>query len=115
LRHAIAVSSKNPICGVDVCVEDNHGCVSPETSHQPQQSVLNPQAGQRHTACIRYIAAPQRSHSVFSSVGGATFTGEIGRAGGRCGVWSDMASDYRIQTDFDLVRGRVSHHEGTLS
>ena len=74
---------------------------------------MNPQAGQRHTACIRYMAAPQRSHSVFSSVGGATFTGEIGRAGGRCGVWSDMASDYRIQTGFGLVRGRVSHYNET--
>ena len=34
--------------------------------HQPQQSVLKPQAGQRQTACIRYISAPQRSQSILS-------------------------------------------------
>ena len=38
------------------------------TRYQPQQSVLNPQAGQRQTACMRYIAAlPQRSQSMSSS------------------------------------------------
>jgi hypothetical protein len=35
--------------------------------YQPQQSVLNLHAGQRHTACIRYISAPQRSHVIESS------------------------------------------------
>ena len=28
--------------------------------HQPQQSVLYPHVGQRHTACIRNISVPQR-------------------------------------------------------
>jgi hypothetical protein len=32
--------------------------------YQPQQSVLNPQAGHRQTACMRNISAPQRSHSI---------------------------------------------------
>ena len=51
-------------------------------SHQPQQSVLNRQTGQRQTACIRNISAPQRSHSTLSAsaavrrlVGGAVGTG----------------------------------------
>jgi hypothetical protein len=52
---------------------------------------LNPQAGQRHTACIRYISAPQRSQGILASAGGVTVTGEIARAGGRGGVGSDMA------------------------
>ena len=34
--------------------------------HQPQQSDLKPQTGQRQTACMRYVSAPQRSHSVLS-------------------------------------------------
>jgi hypothetical protein len=35
--------------------------------YQPQQSVLKPQAGQRQTACMRYISAPHRSHGILSS------------------------------------------------
>ncbi len=42
-----------------------------KTAYQPQQSVLKRQAGQRHTACIRYISAPQRSHTVRVSSAGA--------------------------------------------
>ena len=34
-------------------------------AYHPQQSVLKRQAGQRQTACIRYISAPQRSQSVW--------------------------------------------------
>ena len=42
-------------------------------SYHPQQSVLNPHSGQRHTACIRYISAlPQRSQIMRSS-GSADF------------------------------------------
>ena len=56
--------------------------------HHPQQSVLNPQAGQRQTACMRYISVPQRSHSVLASVlgvaAGAVMSAETGRAGA-CG------------------------------
>ena len=37
--------------------------------YQPQQSVLNPQVGQRQTACIRYISAPQRSQRTLSGWG----------------------------------------------
>jgi hypothetical protein len=36
--------------------------------YHPQQSVLNPQAGQRQTACMRYISAPHRSHGILSSL-----------------------------------------------
>ena len=39
--------------------------------HHPQQSVLKRHAGQRHTACMRYISAPQRSHVILSSAGSA--------------------------------------------
>jgi hypothetical protein len=35
--------------------------------YQPQQSVLNRHDGQRQTACIRYMSAPQRSHVMASS------------------------------------------------
>ena len=31
--------------------------------HQPQQSVLYPHVGHRHTACIRNISVPQRSQT----------------------------------------------------
>jgi hypothetical protein len=45
---------------------------------------LKPQAGQRQTACMRYISAPQRSQSVLSSPAGgvvsADFSGVIGLA-----------------------------------
>lgn len=42
-----------------------------QAGYQPQQSVLKRQAGQRHTACMRYISAPQRSHTVRVSSAGA--------------------------------------------
>lgn len=59
--------------------------------YHPQQSVLKPQFGQRHTACIRYMSAPHRSHSVFSAVGVAeALTGEIVMTG-RGGAWSGIA------------------------
>ena len=58
-------------------------------AHQPQQSVLKPHDEQRHTACMRYISALQRSHSILSSPGGVEgepgpdgiFNGVIGRGG----------------------------------
>src|SRR5262245_35804061 len=59
--HPIAVGAKLGARCVDVRVQAFH--------YQPQQSVLNLQAGQRHTACIRYISAPQRSHFIESSAG----------------------------------------------
>jgi hypothetical protein len=63
--------------------------------YHPQQSVLNPHAGQRHTACMRYISAPQRSHRVFSIRGGAgeaaAGTASVGAlTTGRGVVGSDM-------------------------
>ena len=46
--------------GVDACDSRTTTVV-----YHPQQSVLKPQAGQRQTACMRYISAPQRSQSIF--------------------------------------------------
>jgi hypothetical protein len=45
--------------------------------YQPQQSVLNPQDGQRQTACMRNISAPQRSQRTLSAV-----LDGLGRSGG---------------------------------
>ena len=60
--------------------------------YHPQQSVLKPQTGQRHTACMRYISALHRSQSIFSSlIDGVTSVNlvivvtEGGRAGAGCG------------------------------
>ena len=36
-------------------------------AYHPQQSVLNPHPAHRHTACILYISAPQRSQTIWSS------------------------------------------------
>jgi len=77
LLHAVTIALKGRVGGIDVRVEDYH----------PQQSVLNPQAGQRQTACMRYISAPQRSHSVWASVrgvaAGAVLSAEAGLTGVR--------------------------------
>ena len=54
--HAIAIGAKFRTAGVDMRVKTFH--------HHPQQSVLNRQEGQRQTACMRYMSAPQRSHFI---------------------------------------------------
>ena len=59
--HTVAIGAELRAAGVDVRVETFH--------HHPQQSVLNRQEGQRHTACMRYMSAPQRSHFIASSAG----------------------------------------------
>jgi hypothetical protein len=70
--HPIAIGEERRVGRIDLRVEDYH----------PQQSVLKPQAGQRQTACIRYIsAAPHRSQIILSLVGAATLTDEMGRTG----------------------------------
>lgn len=80
-----------------VLVEDGRGPVTETRDsrtriYQPQQSVLYPQEGQRQTACMRYISAPQRSQRVLSGTGVAgEFTEVIGLAGGRGGTASDTA------------------------
>ena len=64
--------------------------------YQPQQSVLKRHAGQRHTACIRYIAAPHRSHTIESGSGRAGLAwsaDRIGVMGGNAGA-SAMSRDY---------------------
>jgi hypothetical protein len=92
LVHSIAIGLENRIGGVDVRLERKHRLsglssvakVSAQC-HQPQQSVLNPQAGQRQTACIRYISAtPHRSQIILSTGGDVTLSG-VGWAG--FGVW----------------------------
>ena len=40
-----------------------------QNRYHPQQSVLNPHPVHRQTACILYISAPQRSHTIWSSFG----------------------------------------------
>ena len=55
----IGVGAKLGRRGIDVRREAVH--------HHPQQSVLKRQDGQRRTACIRYMSAPQRSHFIASS------------------------------------------------
>jgi hypothetical protein len=47
--------------GIDVGLDCIH--------HHPQQSVLKRQTGHRHTACIRNISAPHRSHKTLSDAG----------------------------------------------
>jgi hypothetical protein len=58
---------------------------------------LKPQAGQRQTACMRYISAEHRSQSILASLSGAVtravvdrliVSGEIGRTG-----WGGAGSD----------------------
>src|SRR6185295_10004427 len=58
LAETIAIGYEDGIRRVDSRLEDVH--------HHPQQSVLNPHAGHRQTACMRYISTPQRSHSILS-------------------------------------------------
>ena len=63
-------------------------------------------SGQRHTACMRYISAPQRSQRTLSSArAGAEFEGVMGRTGLRGGVGSDIGglshSDRRPLATFD--------------
>jgi hypothetical protein len=60
--------------------------------YHPQQSVLYRHCGQRHTACILNISAPQRSHRTLSSpaIGrqdaGAGLVGLGEKGSGRRGV-----------------------------
>ena len=54
--HARAVGAEFIGGRIDVRPEDVH--------HQPQQSVLKPQRGQRQTACMRNISALHRSQIV---------------------------------------------------
>ena len=72
-------------------------CESRTVHYQPQQSVLKPQDGQRHTAFMRYISEmPHRSQIILLSLEAeqdapeADVTGVMGRAGGLVGE-SDMS------------------------
>ena len=97
-------------------------------SYQPQQSVLKPQAGQRHTACMRYISEPQRSHSILSPlvdeaevVKTVVFSGVIGRAGGLgdggCGMRGIIACATRpaYTCTRESARMMASQNTGTSS
>ena len=58
------------------------GCAGPgrtrsDVSHHPQQSVLNPQAGHRQTACILNISSPQRSQCTASTFGRLTVVDNV--------------------------------------
>jgi hypothetical protein len=45
--------------------------------YHPQQSDLKPHAGQRQTACMRYISAPQRSQGIAGSAGSLAASAEV--------------------------------------
>ena len=85
LLHAIAIGLEEGVGRVDAGWQDVHG--GDRARHHPQQSVLKPHAEQRQTACMRYISAPHRSHSILSSLGGLcrvrreSSAGVIGRGG----------------------------------
>jgi len=79
LLHARSIARERRVGGVDLGFENVH--------HQPQQSVLKPQAGQRQTACIRYISSPQRSQRTLSD--GL----QVAESFGRSGEGGDMGSD----------------------
>ena len=55
-------------------------------AYQPQQSVLNRQSGHRHTACMRYISAPQRSQRVASAAADCGWAFRADRTGVNRGV-----------------------------
>src|SRR5688500_1564479 len=58
-----------------------------QTIYQPQQSVLKPHAGQRQTACMRYISAlAHRSQIIASSRQGVAFAPAEALAGSSNGV-----------------------------
>jgi hypothetical protein len=78
--------------------------------HHPQQSDLKPQTGQRHTACIRYASAPQRSHSALVSPAAAVLradlTGVIGRSTGSGSPESGMR-EIIVMTSPNYLRSRA--------
>jgi len=78
-RHSPMVGFVRVGRAVNVALEPVH--------HQPQQSVLNRQAGQRQTACMRYISTPQRSQVILSSAGAMGVRDGAARMGvtGFCG------------------------------
>jgi hypothetical protein len=74
-------------------------------SYQPQQSVLYPHSGQRHTECMRNIDAWQRSQSMASAqtvgLGGAS----IGLAMGLGSVGRRTAEDSGVVDGRSAMRG----------
>jgi hypothetical protein len=117
LLHPVAIGVKNRIGGADVALDLLH-------RHQPQQSDLNPQEGQRHTACMRYTSAPHRSQSILSlGVPGpagtspapgvpGTEVSRIGVIGRREGGESGMAA---IIAETEGLPGRQSSSVNRLS
>ena len=67
---------------LEICAREWRRCAASEStrsdvSHHPQQSVLNPHAGHRQTACILNISAPQRSQCTASTLGRLTVVGDV--------------------------------------
>ena len=77
---------------------DRRGRCESRASTSRSSRVLKPQAGQRQTACMRYISAPQRSQSILVSPAGgvlsADLSGVIGRATGSGRVGVGHAGNY---------------------
>src|SRR5262249_39985808 len=90
-RHPFMVALEALARGIDAALKTVH--------HQPQQSVLSPQDGQRQTACMRNISAPQRSHMTFSEPGSGVLGAEAGRRGVGLvgsGIWGDYSETWGV-------------------
>src|SRR6187397_2173779 len=72
-------------------------------SYQPQQSVLKPQFGHRHTACMRNISTPHRSHRTASDFGDGAVVrvGVEERGASGRGSVSDMLGFYFGYAGYD--------------
>jgi len=95
LLHTVAVGLKCRVGGVDVRVERYH----------PQQSVLKPHEGQRQTACMRYISAPHRSHSVGASAPGVGASVVLSGAileRGPCPFFASLSAGKEVRPLFEV-------------
>ena len=74
--------------------------------YQPQQSVLNPHAGHRQTACMRNISAPHRSQQIASRFGAPAsgVAGDAARAGEALPGAEDRVADSDIGQDYTGTR-----------
>jgi hypothetical protein len=83
LLHAIAITLEERVGRTDVAVELDHASAAvgsrriARRRYHPQQSVLNPHDGHRQTACMRYMAAPQRSQTVGGSPAAAVAVADV--------------------------------------
>src|SRR5687768_3109402 len=79
--HALAVGAVILAIDIEVRLKAIH--------YQPQQSLLKRHDGQRHTACMRYMPAPQRSHCITSSAGAGAAAPRIDTTGVTITLWGE--------------------------